>query len=223
MSSITAIKNQIAAAEANIYNLHLALQTAEAEAAASQRPIKTKFKWVSNENAETYRVAVQTKDGVLQVKSVTDGEAEYHENECRCGPCWEFATKAPWRPRKPLKQQLFGDQEAWYDSFDKANGQLTVTPPRISDKALKELCMKPLTATWESGQLEELQKRFPEGVFVLSSPSTGKQIEIKAHGMAIYSVNPKIVCCTFEQFFGDEKVQLMVEWKGLYIDLSHLF
>jgi hypothetical protein len=58
---------------------------------------------------------------------------------------------------------------------------------------------------------------------VLSSPSTGKQIEIKAHGMAIYCVKPNIVCCTFKQFFNDDKVQLMVEWRGLYIDLSHLF
>ena len=41
--------------------------------------------------------------------------------------------------------------------------------------------------------------------------------------MAIYSVKPNIVCCTFQQFFGDEKLHLMVEWNRLYIDLSHLF
>jgi hypothetical protein len=88
-------------------------------------------------------------------------------------------------------------------------------------KNLKALLTKPLTATWESGQLEELQKRFPEGVFVLTT--SRNQFKIKAHGMAIYSVNPNIVCCTFEQFDSSEWFQLTMKWRGLYIDLSHHF
>jgi hypothetical protein len=214
------------------YNLNIELQTAEAEAAAAaaeaavaafKRPVGTKYKWTHKNIPDTYCVAIQTKQGVLQVKSVVRGVPELHEDECGCGPCWEFENNAPWRPKKPLKQKLFADLAAWDDTLPMNQGKLVITSAPITDKALKALCMKPLEATWESGQLEELQKRFPEGVFVLSSPSTGKQIEIKAHGMAIYCLNPNMVCCTFKQFFNDEKVQLMVEWRGMYIDLSHLF
>jgi len=185
-------------------------------------PIGTKYKWTDKQNPNTYRVAIQTKDGILQVKSAIDGVVEVHEN-CHCSPCWEFDNNAPWRKGKPLKQRLFADYIAWDATLPYLMGKIVITSAPITDKALKALIMKPLKATWESGQLEELQERFPGGVFVLSSPSTGKQIEIKAYGMAIYSVNPKIVCCTFEQFFGDEKIHLMVEWNRLYIDLSHLF
>jgi len=211
-----------------LYSLNIALQTeeaavtAEAAVAALRRPVGTKYKWTHKNNPETYRVAIQTKEGVLQVKSVTDGVAEFHE-DCDCTPCHEFDTNAPWRPRKPLKQRFFADLAAWDDTLPENQGRLVITSAPITDKALKALCMKPLEATWESGQLEELQERFPGGVFVLSSRSTGKQIEIKAYGMAIYCVNPSIVCSTFKHFFNEDKVQLMVEWRGLYIDLSHLF
>lgn len=185
-------------------------------------PVGTKYKWTHKGNPETYRVAIQTKDGILQVKAVTEGIIHFH-HECACSLCWEFENNAPWRPRKPLEKTFFKDLAEWDATLPENQGRLVITSAPITNKALKALVMKPLEATWESGQLEELQKRFPEGVFVLSSPSTGKQIEIKAHGMAIYSVNPSIVCCTFQQFFGDEKTHLMVEWRGLYIDLSHLF
>ena len=207
-----------------LYSLKIELQKQEGDAAAAalRRPVGTKYKWTHKNNPETYRVAIQTKEGVLQVKSVTDGVAEFHD-DCACVPCHEFVTNAPWRPRQPLKQRFFADLAAWDDTLPENQGRLVITSAPITDKALKALCMKPLEAGHESGQLEELQERFPGGVFVLSSPRSGKQIEIKAHGMAIYCVNPSIVCCTFKQFFGDDKVQLMVEWRGLYIDLSHLF
>ena len=214
-----------ASAEQALDDLQADLKREEALAAALlklRHPVGTKFKWTHKQNPNTYRVAIQTKDGILQVKSVTDGVVELHE-DCACSLCWEFENNAPWRPRKPLKQLFFADYLAWDATLPYLMGKMVITSAPITNKALKALVMKPLEATWESGQLEELQKRFPEGVFVLSSPSTGKQIEIKAHGMAIYSVNPNIVCCTFEQFFGDKKVHLMVEWRGFYIDLSHLF
>ena len=47
--------------------------------------IGTKFKWILNE--ETYRVAIQTADGVLQVKSVTDGGGDVHNDACDCNRC----------------------------------------------------------------------------------------------------------------------------------------
>ena len=218
-----ALDTEISARRA-LYSLNIELQKQEGDAAvaALRRPVGTKYKWTHKENPETYRVAIQTKDGVLQVKAVTEGIIHFH-NECNCGPCWEFENNAPWRKRKPLETTFFKDLAEWDATLPMNKGKLVITSAPITDKALKALCMKPLEAGHESGQLEELQERFPGGVFVLSSPSTGKQIEIKAHGMAIYCLNPNMVCCTFKQFFNDEKVQLMVEWRGLYIDLSHLF
>ena len=184
-------------------------------------PIGTKYKWTHKGNPETYRVAIQTKDGILQVKAVTEGIIHFH-NECNCVPCWEFENNAPWRKRKPLETTFFKDLAEWDATLPMNKGKLVITSPPITDKTLQALIMKPLKATWESGQLEELQTRFPEGVFVLSSPRTGNQIEIKAHGMAIYCTSPNIVCCTFKQFFNDTDVHLMVKWRGHYIDLSHL-
>jgi hypothetical protein len=155
------------------------------------------------------------------VKAVTEGIIHFH-NECNCVPCWEFENNAPWRKRKPLETTFFKDLAEWDATLPMNKGKLVITSPPITDKTLQALIMKPLKATWESGQLEELQTRFPEGVFVLSSPRTGNQIEIKAHGMAIYCTSPNIVCCTFKQFFNDTDVHLMVKWRGHYIDLSHL-
>jgi len=229
-------KKHRAQAYNDLYNLNIELQKAEAianaEAAAAiasaaeasnlRRPVGTKYKWTHKKNPETYRVAIQTKEGVLQVKSVTNGVAEFHE-DCTCGPCWEFEHNAPWRKAKPLKHLFFADLTAWDNTLPENQGRLVITSAPITDKALKALCMKPLEATEDALKLKELEERFPGGVFVLSSPSTGKQIEIKAHGMAIYCLKPNMVCCTFKQFFNDDKVQLMVEWRGLYIDLSHLF
>lgn len=38
-----------------------------------KRSIGTKLKWISTDDAETYRVAIVTKDGICQVKAVTGG------------------------------------------------------------------------------------------------------------------------------------------------------
>jgi len=227
-------KDAMMEARTSIYDLHINLQELEAmeemrqehnqlvmesEAEAS-RPIGTKYKWTHKTNPETYRVAIQTKDGVLQVKSVTDGAAEVHE-DCGCSPCWEFENNAPWRLRKPLTKTLFADLVAWDATLPYLAGKLVITSAPITDKVLKALCLKPLDAKMDAHKLNELEERFPGGVFVLSTP--GKQFVIKSRGTAIYSVNPNIVCLTFMQFGGENKPHLMVEWRGLYIDLSHLF
>jgi hypothetical protein len=54
------------------------------------RPVGTKYKWTHKTNPETYRVAIQTKDGILQVKAVTDGRLHVHEDCNNCDACWEF-------------------------------------------------------------------------------------------------------------------------------------
>jgi len=76
--------------------------------------IGTKFRWTLN--ADTYRVAIMTAKGFLQVKSVTDGACDRHP-----------ATCDPW-PRRPLKKTLFADEAAWRASLP-TGGSVVITPP----------------------------------------------------------------------------------------------
>ena len=218
----------------DLYNLNIELQKAEAIASASalatelsklRRPVGTKYKWTHKGNPETYRVAIQTKNGVLQVKAVTEGIIHFH-NECNCVPCWEFENNAPWRKRKPLETTFFKDLAEWEETLPMNKGKLVITSAPITDKALKALCMKPLEATEDALKLKELEERFPGGVFVLSTPKTQYEISyryVKEIHHQIYYAKIDMSFFNFSDFCGTMKMQLMVEWKGLYIDLSHLF
>ena len=80
-------------------------------------PLGAKLRWTLN--ADTYRVAIMTKKGLLQVKSVTDGAGEVHPTTCReCRRCKELAMSppAPWA-RRPLKQTMFTDDLHWFASL----------------------------------------------------------------------------------------------------------
>ena len=81
--------------------------------------IGTKFKWILNE--ETYRVAIQTAKGVLQVKSVTDGGGEVHDDACACDRCL-------YNERLPLKTTLFHNEDEWRASLPHG-GIITTTMP----------------------------------------------------------------------------------------------
>jgi hypothetical protein len=219
-------------AQATLYELNIELQKAEALAAVPvvpptlARPVGTKYKWTHKDNPETYRVAIQTKNGVLQVKSVNDGVAEVHETFCTCAPCWEFSHSAPWRKGRPLKQQFFADLTAWDETLPYLMGKLVITSAPVSDKALKALCMKPLAATTDALKLKELEERFPGGVFVLSTPKTQFEISYKRVNDEfdqIYYAKINMSFFNFSDYCGNMKIQLMVEWRGLYIDLTHLF
>jgi hypothetical protein len=208
-------------AQATLYDLNIELQTAEALASATAvpsalaRPVGTKYKWTHKDNPETYRVAIQTKQGVLQVKSVNDGVVETHETMC-------IAPGA----KKPLKTAYYPDLTAWDDTLPYNMGKLVITSAPISDKALKALCMKPLEATTDALKLKELEERFPGGVFVLSTPKTQFEISYRRVNYEfdkIYYAKIDTSFFNFSDFCGTMKTQLMVEWRGLYIDLTHLF
>jgi hypothetical protein len=107
--------------------------------------------------------------------------------------------------------------------------------PRVSDEDLKELC-KPLEATTDPLKLKELEQRFPGATMVLCT--TKKPVVVKYVYEDLYvnsSVNHKIACdipntLPFHDFSSistspreNGKPQLMAEWRGMYIDLSHLF
>jgi hypothetical protein len=96
--------------------------------AAAPPAIGSKLRWTLS--PETYRVAIITAKGLLQVKSVTDGAGEVHPTTCReCGPCRSLAMTppAPWA-RRPLKKTLFADEAAWRGSLP-TGGSVVVTPP----------------------------------------------------------------------------------------------
>lgn len=91
-------------------------------------PVGSKFRWTLDTN--TYRVAIMTVKGLLQVKSVTGGASEVHPTTCReCRPCRELAMTppAPWA-RRPLKRDMFADEAAWRASLP-TGGSVEITPP----------------------------------------------------------------------------------------------
>ena len=86
-------------------------------------PIGTTFEW--RMGRETYRTAVKTDNGLLQVKSVTDGGGYCHDDNCECVPCWNYRNMSG---VKPLKEVLFPNEDSWRASLPKG-GFVTVSPP----------------------------------------------------------------------------------------------
>lgn len=170
-------------------------------------PVGTKLKWVLNE--DTYRVAIVKKNGVIQVKSVTDGIASTTKKM--------FALN----PQSFLKT-LFANEAEWRNSLP-SSGEIIATQPQMNDAALKSLSCKPLTADTDAGKLKELQDRFAGGVFVLSTEAEQMEIEYFYHTILCRKKN--LTGTSFQNFGvpAGEKPSLMVEWRGLYISLSHLF
>jgi hypothetical protein len=76
-------------------------------------PIGTKFKWV--QSTETYRIAIQTAKGVLQVKSVTDGGGECDMTRIVGGT-------------HPLIKKMFADEDSWRASLPEG-GSVTIGKP----------------------------------------------------------------------------------------------
>ena len=105
MSSIEAIKQQMDDAQKTYYELKSRLDQYEALAHLPPPAVGAKLKWVSASNPETYRIAIVTKTGVLQVKSMTDGEGECDITRTVGGthPLIKkmFACEADWRASLP--------------------------------------------------------------------------------------------------------------------------
>ena len=82
----------------------LALLLEKAEAAKLAPAVGTKFKWVSETNPGTYRIAVVTNNGFLQVKSVTENAVECDMTKTIGGS-------------HPLIKKLFANEAAWRASL----------------------------------------------------------------------------------------------------------
>jgi hypothetical protein len=196
------------------------------------RPEGTKLKWVFSSNPETYRVAIVKKNGVLEVKNVEDGGGLCHDDTtCQCMPCSEIALsrrlgvpRPPWLNGPPLIKTFFETEAAWCLSLP-AGGVLTITEPQLSDLALKKLCMKPLTSVTDALKLKELEERFPGATMVLSTKDRQYEIAYKQDPFygEIHCEKERICAQFFAGFGAHGKPNLMAEWKGLYIDLTHLF
>ena len=77
-----------------------------------QRPVGTKLRWVLSE--ETYRIAIATANGILQVKCVADGEG-----------CWSARENTNSWERPKLKKRMFPTEEEWRASLPQG-GQVTI-------------------------------------------------------------------------------------------------
>jgi hypothetical protein len=134
----------------------------------------TKFKWVLG--ADTYRVAIQKKNGVLQVKSVTDGAGECHDDGCPCTPCAELrmVPPPPWRTRRPLKVTLFENYSAWLKSLPKG-GQTTVTDPDKRSTIQKRAQISPTLSDVEKVRALQAQFKINSYAYGLHSPQQKTQ------------------------------------------------
>jgi len=113
-----------------------------------------KFKWTLDEN--NYRVAVITKKGLLQVKSVTNGKPELHTSNSRASP---------------LKLTMFPCESAWRKSLP-PGGNVDVTPSRfgMTERRFQKFCNDPLVSTTDPLKLREIERRFPGARIIFHSP-----------------------------------------------------
>jgi len=206
----------------------------------------TKLKWVSSTNPETYSVAIVKKDGILEVKRVTDGGGHCHDHTtCECVPCSEIrlserlgAPMPSWLRGAPLLKTFFATEADWLNSLPDGGrrGSLQTTVPAISARKLKKLCCTPLSGETDALKLKELQERFSGATMVISAGKKLLEVEHVYYDMPTYPENwrhqiysKRLEKAVFhftdlgESSRSNGKPQLMAEWKGLYIDLSHLF
>jgi len=145
---------------------------APAAPAPPPAPIGSKFRWTLN--PETYRVAIMTDKGVLQVKSVTDGAGEVHPNTCReCTPCRHLAMTppAPWA-RRPLIKTLFADEAAWRASLP-AGGAVSIDVATTVSPKNQEMPQ----GLSDAEQVMALQKRFKIRSESIFFPSHNENIQ----------------------------------------------
>jgi len=199
-------------------------------------PIGTKLVWTSNIKPDTHCTAIVIKDSkIIQIKSVTDGTPDVHKSECGCAACWVYAHD-PQEPQ-PLTVQFFDDEHAWRQTLDLTNCSISAYPPpaklNAEDALLKKLSCDPLTGASDGEKLKELEKRFPGGIFVLTTHTD--MYEINTQDYVYADISYTLIQCAktngiylnFKELeHGADhtyKPNLMVEWMGLYIGLEHLF
>jgi len=220
------MKQEIELTKEAIYQLEVKLTNLENKVKAYQsippRPIGTKFKWTKD--ADNYRVAVQTKKGVLQVKVVTNGVAavEVAEWRCTCSACEEIRLSngriPPWRRGPPLKKTLFENEFHWRESFDEMGGKMVITSAPLP-RYIRLLRMMPLKGKTDARKLKELEVRFPDSIITLivTQPLLA-QYDIKYEGDGISCKDGD----RWSQFFWafGEKYEILISWRGYIFDME---
>jgi len=121
LSPLVSSQDQLRQKRAEESLAHAAQMWSKAYGETPPRPVGTKFKWVLND--QTYRIAIVTKTGVLQVKAVTDNVEELDEESTLNKPAWNW-NYAFQRTQK-LKQEFFFSEQSWLNSLPK-EGKVTV-------------------------------------------------------------------------------------------------
>lgn len=235
---IQAIKETIKDSERTLHSLHKDLCAFEAAAAANKvhavHAKGTKLKWVSHTNPESYCVAVAHYDGILEVKRVMDGQGLCHNTaQCDCRPCAEIRLSngliPPWLKGAPLVKSFYKTSAEWLSTLP-AGGSVIITEPPPSRAVIRMLSHMPLKETTDARKLKELEMRFPGARMMLLVDNT--QYTIKYITDAEKNPEYDSICCeslqlvtpSFARFevYGYGKYELMAEWRGAYISLSHL-
>jgi hypothetical protein len=128
MASVDEIRVMMNNAQKTYQDLALLLE--KAEAAKLAPAVGTKFKWVSDTNPETYRIAVVTNNGFLQVKSVTENSVECDTTKTIGGS-------------HPLIKKLFANEAAWRASLPQGKTEQSfshkIAEAQRTDEAFKSL------------------------------------------------------------------------------------
>jgi hypothetical protein len=132
-----------------------------------QRPVGTKLRWVLGE--ETYRIAIATANGILQVKCVADG----------AGDCLPRETTYSWE-RAKLKKTLFTTEEEWRASLPQG-GEVTIVelPPKNTPVVVK--------GASDVEKVEQLASRFKVRAGVVEQVSPLKRREMLVKYIADYT------------------------------------
>ena len=190
-----------------------------------RRELKAKLTWSLNQ--DNLRIAIVTKTGILQVKSVRNGIVSKRMTSCSCKSCLNSKKGIPmWVNKKAF----FESESDWRDSLP-PGGTITLTDAPISDRRLSKLISNPLAASTDPLRLYELQARFPGASIVVSTTSGEYDVEYVyvppdnwdsywQHGIR-HSASNKTVY-SFKELCPGEKINLVIIWRGFCIDVSHL-
>jgi hypothetical protein len=124
-----------------------------------------------------------------------------------------------------LTKQLRENQMKEFNGYIELQKAAAAMAAGYDDEMIKKMCCDPLQATTDALQLKELEERFPGATMVLSTYDAQYEIAYKEEQPYgnIYCKKIDTSAPFFRDFGAGHRPQLMAEWNGLYIDLSHLF
>ena len=219
-------KAMIAQLEKEICDLYESSRwQSEEKSVYPRRFVNAKLTWTLDQ--ANRRVAIVTKTGILQVKSLENGIVSKAIKTCSCKSC---SNREKGIPMWVNKKDFFESESHWRDSLP-PGGTITLTDAPISDRKLTNLMFKPLAASSDPLRLYELQSRFPGASIIVSTPSGEYDVEYLyvppdqwtsywQHG--IYNSSSNSTVYSFKDLCPGEKINLVIIWRGFCIDVSHL-